>query len=206
MRMKVFDKKEELIDAAFDEFIEKSYDEASLNNIIRKAGISKGTFYYYYRDKQALYLSLLQGCVDAKLEFYKENMELPELGKELSFFDLFRLQARLGIEFAKHYPKYYLFGMMYLREKGNPVYHAAKSMLGDTTERLIEETLDRAIANGEIRDGISKEFAVRILSYIWSRYDEIFAVNEEALDFELMLRDVNGLIDFMQYGLGKREC
>lgn len=204
MKIKSFDRKKELMDAAFDEFIEKSYDEASLNNIIRKAGISKGTFYYYYQDKQALYLSLLQSCVDAKLEFYKENAEFHELAKDMNFFDMFRLQAKLGVEYARTYPRHYLFGMMYLREKGNLIYNAAKAMLGDTAERFMEEILEKAITNGELRTDVSKDFAVRILSYIWSRYDEIFDVNEEALDLGLMLRDVNDLIDFMQYGLGKR--
>jgi len=36
---------DELYEAALDEFSEKSYDEASLNSIIKTAGLNKGRFY-----------------------------------------------------------------------------------------------------------------------------------------------------------------
>ena len=40
---KSFERLNELINAALIEFGDKGYDNASLNNILREAGISKGT-------------------------------------------------------------------------------------------------------------------------------------------------------------------
>ncbi len=206
MKNKSFERKEELLKAAMEEFSSKSYEEASLNHIIKNAGISKGTFYYHFEDKQALYLYLIQSVADAKVEFM--NKKMLDYNKEegdRNFFENFRIAAKTGIEFVREYPKYYLFGMMYLKEKGNKIYDAAKKMLGNTTENFLEELLDHAIKNGDIREGISREFCLRILSWLWTRYDEIFDVKEEMMDFDLMLRDIDDFIDFMQYGLGNRN-
>lgn len=206
MKIKSFDRKAELLDAALDEFIHKSYEEASLNNMIRNAGISKGTFYYHFQDKQSLYLSLLQSCVDAKIEFLNRRMvdyKLEE--KDKSFFENLKLQSRIAVEFAKDSPRYYLFGMMFFKEKGNKIYDVAMNMLEDISERYFEELLEKAIDNGDIRDGISGNFSKKVISYLLTRYDEIFNIKEEGLDLDLMLKEVDDLIDFIQYGLGSRE-
>ena len=50
----------EVITNARTSFIENGYDGASLNEIIQKAGISKGSFYYYFEDKSDLYLTVLK--------------------------------------------------------------------------------------------------------------------------------------------------
>ena len=206
MKKKSFDREAELMDAAMDEFISKSYEEASLNRIIKNAGIGKGTFYYHFKDKQALYLSLIQSIAEVKIEFMSRKIaDFHPESKDMDFFENFRLQSRLGLEFIKDYPRYYLLGMMYRREKGNKIYETAKIMLGDTTEKYFEELLDNAIKNGDLRTGISREFCLRILSFLCTRYDEIFDVTEDAQDFDTMLRDLDDLIDFIQYGMGKRE-
>ncbi len=44
LKEKSFERKTELLEAALDEFTSKSYEDASLNMIIKNAGISKGLF------------------------------------------------------------------------------------------------------------------------------------------------------------------
>ena len=40
-----------LREAAFDEFSKRRYEQASLNDIIKNAGISKGSLYHHFGDK-----------------------------------------------------------------------------------------------------------------------------------------------------------
>lgn len=191
------------MEAALDEFIAKSYEDASLNSMIKNAGISKGTFYYHFKDKEALYLSLLQYAADAKLEFLERRLKDYVHDDSLNLFESLRLQARFGVEFARDYPRYYLLGLMFLREKGNIIYETAINMLDDTTESYYNSLLEQAMERGDIRDGISASFAKKILSYLFYRYDELFDIKREEIDFDQMLRDFDALIDFIQYGLGK---
>jgi len=46
------DKRQRILDAAREEFSRVSYEEASINQIIKNAGISRGSFYTYLRIKK----------------------------------------------------------------------------------------------------------------------------------------------------------
>ncbi|MDD3341393.1 MAG: TetR family transcriptional regulator [Bacilli bacterium] len=53
------DKKKRLIDAAMTEFSAHLLEDASINQIIKNAGISRGSFYMYFKDKEDIYGYLL---------------------------------------------------------------------------------------------------------------------------------------------------
>jgi len=65
---KSFEKRQELINAAINEFSDKGYDNASLNNILKRTGISKGTFYYHFANKEDLYFYLVSLLVEEKIK------------------------------------------------------------------------------------------------------------------------------------------
>jgi AcrR family transcriptional regulator len=46
--------------AAIEEFCRSGYDAASVSDICREAGVSKGAFYHHFTSKQALFLSIMQ--------------------------------------------------------------------------------------------------------------------------------------------------
>jgi AcrR family transcriptional regulator len=46
-----------------EEFAEHGYEGASYNRIIERSGLSKGAMYYYFDDKQDLYVTTLQDAV-----------------------------------------------------------------------------------------------------------------------------------------------
>lgn len=204
MKAKSFERKTELLEAALDEFTTKSFEEASLNSIIKNAGISKGTFYYHFQDKQALYLFLLESSVKAKWEFMSNRMkEHAENYEEKDIFEKFKLQARLGAEFASAFPKYHRLSRMFTKEKGNKIYEITKSVLGSQTETLLETMIIEAIESGDFRDGFSKDFIVKTVSYLFIHFDEVFNT-EEDFETERMLKNLDNYVDFMKNGLGKK--
>lgn len=206
MKIKSFDRKNELMEAALDEFCAKSYEEASLNSIIKNAGISKGTFYYHFQDKQALYLTLLQSAVDAKLEFVERKLKNYSRNEELNFFENLKLQGRFAVEFAKDYPKYYLLGIMFRKENGvNEIYDIAMNMLDDISDSYFDDMLGNAMKRGEFREGLSLKFIKKIMTFNLYRHDEIFEIEKERFDFDRILTDYDNLVDFLQYGLGSER-
>ena len=52
-----------IMSVALDEFALYSYDKSSYNNIIKKAGMSKGTMYYYFKSKEDLFNTLLSATI-----------------------------------------------------------------------------------------------------------------------------------------------
>ncbi|EYF05708.1 TetR/AcrR family transcriptional regulator [Chondromyces apiculatus] len=55
------DRRQELLRAGRAVFAEKGYHEAKIDDIVASAGVAKGTFYLYFRDKRALFAELVDG-------------------------------------------------------------------------------------------------------------------------------------------------
>jgi len=55
------EKRQRLIDAAWEEFSRTSFSDASINRIIHEARIPRGSFYQYFADKEDLFWYLLAG-------------------------------------------------------------------------------------------------------------------------------------------------
>ena len=58
-------KREKIILAARAEFSKYKYDDVSINDIVKGAGISRGSFYLYFEDKWDVYSHLLN-CTFSK--------------------------------------------------------------------------------------------------------------------------------------------
>ena len=71
------EKQEKLLSAAVREFTERPYNEASINRIVREAGIPRGSFYMYFRDKEDLFHYLMEESINAvsytHLDVYKRQ-------------------------------------------------------------------------------------------------------------------------------------
>jgi AcrR family transcriptional regulator len=77
-------RRQELIDAALQLFCDKGYDKTSVNDILHKVGVAKGTFYHYFKSKEELLDQLVQRLTDhAMSEINKvvENKKLNAIEK-----------------------------------------------------------------------------------------------------------------------------
>jgi AcrR family transcriptional regulator len=63
--------KEKIIDAAIEVFFEKGFDGASMRVIAERAGLTKPMIYYHFKNKEALYLGLLE----ENLELFCQGLE-----------------------------------------------------------------------------------------------------------------------------------
>ena len=68
------EKKKKIMNAAKSEFVEYSFYDASINRIIKNAGISRGSFYMYFENKEELFLYILDGYREEALaEIFKRD-------------------------------------------------------------------------------------------------------------------------------------
>jgi len=199
MREKSFWRENELIEAALDEFSTHSYQNASLNKIIKNAGISKGKFYYNFEDKKALYLFIMGIAGGAQAEFINKRIEEQDLkGKDI--FEELKLQFKFSGEFAIAHPKYYKFITIFMKE--SEVNKDLKSVFEGSNDLLLDEMVKKAMENGDFNNRFPVDFIKKIMRHLFTNYFGIF--NEEG-DYELdkMLENANSFVDFIKYGLGK---
>ena len=64
------EKRTRFLDAAWEEFTAVPFSRASINQIIRRAGIPRGSFYQYFTDKTDLFTYLLEDVRDRMLKTF----------------------------------------------------------------------------------------------------------------------------------------
>ena len=72
-------RRSELLDQALALFFSRGYDNASLNDVIAEAGISKGAFYHYFPSKEALLTALAERFARRTLAELEDVLDAPGL-------------------------------------------------------------------------------------------------------------------------------
>lgn len=67
-RLQVDVRRQQLLDLGLELFASQSYDELSIDEIARRAGVSKGLLYHYYRSKRAFYVAAVREAARQLLE------------------------------------------------------------------------------------------------------------------------------------------
>ena len=78
------EKQRQILDAAAEVFAEEDYKRASTDDIAARAGISKGLLFYYFKNKQSLYLYV----ADHLRTLVERHLERGALAEITDFFDM----------------------------------------------------------------------------------------------------------------------
>lgn len=74
--------REKILKAAKAEFLEKGFENASLRNIVKTAGVTTGAFYGYFSNKQALFAAIVEPHAAVVMGMFMQSQtsfaELPE--------------------------------------------------------------------------------------------------------------------------------
>lgn len=199
METKKFERRDQLIAAALEEFIDKDYEKASLNTIIKNANLSKGVFYYHFKNKECLYIALLEDASNKKWQYIKSHTNNTEF-RELDIFDRFLYQAQIGAKFAKDFPKYHQLARMFSKEKGNPIYNTSLNRIKISGTDVLEEMIKIAYENKEIKNDYPINFTIPLLNHLFTEFDSIFSLDGSD-DLEKTMEILEKYVEFIRYGL-----
>ncbi|MGO4737706.1 TetR/AcrR family transcriptional regulator [Bosea sp. 2KB_26] len=73
------DRRNELLDCAQALFFERGYERTTINDVIARAGISKGGFYHHFTAKEDLLTALATRLAQASVERLEDVTEAPDL-------------------------------------------------------------------------------------------------------------------------------
>ena len=65
-------RKRELLTIAYDMFITRGYENTSVDEIIEKAQIAKGTFYYHFQSKEQILEDVIEMMIDSEVDMAKQ--------------------------------------------------------------------------------------------------------------------------------------
>ncbi|WP_042122435.1 TetR/AcrR family transcriptional regulator [Paenibacillus senegalensis] len=72
------EKRRRILDAAYREFAENGFEKASTNRIVKEAGISKGTLFYYFDNKETLFHYLIEHAIGVSGEQFLYRIDASE--------------------------------------------------------------------------------------------------------------------------------
>ena len=173
------DIREKIIDASWELFHEKGFGETTINDIINKADISKGTFYYYFRSKDNL-LDTLSEILDR--EYERLRNEEPE---GMSAFDKLMWVNYEVHGFIQRNIDYRLFSYLYsaqiIKDTGSSLLDRNRYYFS-----YIEKIMEEGRKTGELTDDMSVNEMVKF-----------FTMGERALITEWCMN--NGSFDLGTY-------
>jgi AcrR family transcriptional regulator len=143
---------EEILAAAMRVFCERGFHQTNLAEVAREAGISKGTIYLYFKNKEDLFIALVQGVVPNPEDLSAELQRGMSNGQAGSFSrSLHRLAQVAYRRFCT--PEFRaLFSMVVAEALRHPEWgelYFRRVLLG--LNRRIAEVFAQAMAAGECR-------------------------------------------------------
>jgi len=191
------DQSQALYEAALTEFAAHSFQDASLNDILKAADMNKGSFYYRFSDKMELYLSLLYRVGMEKLKLFEEAGVSKSSG---GFFDEFRNMAILGLRMAQKDVRFLVFSRRILQEDPSVREQITKTF-GNLSGTLLTDMVERAKAAGEFRPDLPTETVVFVIETLLNHLDSMIPPD---WDNDTVLQAVDRLLDVIRSGVGAK--
>lgn len=185
------EKKKKLIDASFKEFSLNNFNDASINRIIKEAGISRGSFYMYFEDKKDLYFYLLEQYG----EILSNNMKKDLIKNKGDLFKMFQD----NIEESYNSFKNNNINFFKKSLENVTIMEESKRTFGFRDKRLLQElipNINLELLNDKAKRHIEVIFAINMHLLMVTL---IKLLKSDSLDEEI-LKDYYEQLDILKYG------
>lgn len=159
-----------IINASMNEFAQKGYLNASTNQIVKEAEISKGILFHYFKNKKELFLFLYDFAVDTLKEDYFGRLDTASS----DIFERLRQISAYKLEILGRFPEIYNFLMAAHFEESGEVKHDIQKRDNELLQKgygKVYENIDFSL----FKEGIDIKRTIEIIT--WSV--EGFAIREQ---------------------------
>lgn len=182
--------------ASILEFKNHTFGEASINRIVERSAISKGSFYQYFADKEDIYFHIMSLIGREKMNYLEPKLLNPE---QVTFFEIIREIYRSGIEFGLSHPDYLEIGNKMMRDPAMTARLMAH--FGDTGLGIYKELISQGQANGEIRTDMDVDLGARMLMNMQLSLVEYYFEKHRDLGYSMaILEELDRFIMIMKFG------
>jgi TetR/AcrR family transcriptional regulator len=156
------EKQNAILDAAAYVFARKGYHQANVIDICKKAGISNGALYKYFKNKKDLYIKVFSSHIDRLADIFSQYYKAMET-TEPSFFDMIEELMSLTPEYIERERDY----LKIYHDLGSASMDEFTSDLSqkfeDIAYRFWIKLVDRGKRKGEIRKDIDSDVAAYMM-------------------------------------------
>lgn len=182
------DKKRKIFDAAVQEFATRRFSEASINKIVKAAGIPRGSFYQYFSGKEDLFDYIFKEILKEKLKIIRQAATF---NPDADVFETCMDTTRTTFEWSKLKPEYNQIGM--LMEIDNSEFIAKlRAISFEGLRNLIERDKERGLIKPEIDSDLVIEM---IYGLIWKQFSLV------GFDKGMFLKRINDGMTIIKSGI-----
>jgi len=202
------EKRTQIMDAAIEEFAEYGLENSSTNRIVASSGISKGSFYQYFEDKQDVFDHIITMLGEEKMVFFADKRP-PD--NNLNTFDYYRWMIKTGMEFNSTNPR--LVQAVSRVLVGEGLYYGKKfESYREQSNQVLLAMIEEAIKRGEVDPSVDVELAVMVME-TWNNAISTYFLKEGLKQDDTMAwvrspetqEKIDKLLYVMEYGLRKTE-
>lgn len=156
-------KKQSILNAGFRIFGEYGYPKSSIENIIKEAGISKGSLFYYFGSKKKYFLYLYKYAVDTTKEMVDTSYEngLPIYYEITDFFERLKYVKERKMKLTVQHPYMNNFIKKAAFETSKDVHIEVQLI----HQKLIDERTFYNIDMRKFKDGVDPAMVLKLLSW-----------------------------------------
>lgn len=179
-------RKQDLLNIAYRMFIEKGYENTSVDDIITEAGIAKGTYYYYFESKEA--------TLEAVIEMMIEKAE--NIAKAALMNPVPIPQKLASVVYAFQPNKDEIVITDVLERKENIVMH---DKIG---KKIVEVAVP--ILSDIVREGIAQ--GILACTNVEERVKMLLIMSQNMFDYGAYSnKDIEVYVDMLEKSLGAKE-
>lgn len=160
-------KQEAIYKIALMEFAKHGYNGASLTRIMKEVQMSKGSLYYYFENKEDLFLSLYQRERAKGLMHFKELFEKNK--KKDEFWEMFGRILRKQFQWASKTPE-----VIAMRRCMAELSYATLEV--ETVRAIKADSIkyfQLFIESGQERNAIRRDIPLELLAYLMDQFREL---------------------------------
>jgi len=187
----------QLYEAAVDEFSRKDYEEASLNDILRNANMSKSSLYHHFGDKFGLYLATLDIIYKKKIDYFTPILK--ERQPDGDFFNTMRNLSRDTMEFMFRDERLYHFSNMTLRS-GQELMDLIHEYFPYDFQGSFGGLIEASIKSGQISSRYSPDFLAGLIGIIFSNFDKLLDTSNS----EAAMESLELVFEVLENGIKER--
>ncbi|MEH7272027.1 TetR/AcrR family transcriptional regulator [Neobacillus vireti] len=161
------EKQDRIINAAIKEFAQKGYDNASTNEIVKEAGISKGLLFHYFKNKKQLFFFLFDYCYNVVADEFYQKVDLTER----DFFKRIRQAVKIKMNLQSAYPDILTFIQEAFMQDSAEIkleFDKKKQELNAINTEIIFEGIDLS----KFRDDLDVKKVLKIISWTFEKMSD----------------------------------
>ncbi len=199
------EKRKRVLEEATREFAEHGFHQASVNRMVSRLGIAKGSLFKYFGTKQGLFEHLFNHAV----ELFKAPLkDIREGTRDGDFFERIRKSMLAGVDFIEAHPRIYSIYLKMLFQENFPMREKLLGEIRQASTKFLRNLVEEARKNGQLRADMDTDMAVYLLDGVMDRFFQSIALPFLDSSAGLYRADrttienrLDTVIDFMRRGL-----